>query len=632
MTYAELHCRSAFSFLRAASQPGEDRANSSLLCRSASIPSEYKLLSNHHQLWHSLLSPMNFSLYHLTDPRFVWLYVGVLLMLAAITALLWWWRARQTATAIKGARKVITSCEGQKAFAADFYTLKDRIETALKKVPVFASGWKRWSDQLSEFERADGAKVVASETAIGESINLGAWERSLAMQWYRALPNYLVGLGLCFTFIGVVAVISKAALALGASSNDATAQVKALRELLDAASFKFVTSLVGVFASIAYSWFFRWRRIVVEREIAGLVVDFNRRIFILNPAALLRQIREEGQRQTGCLETMATNIGVAVGEQFTEATRIMGEALGRLDETVKSMGSQMGEKTDQMRQAINGLSGGIVETTSKDLANLVQSALKDHLDEVARALNATGKEIDATRLAFSEVATHAGSLRGEYSTLADEIRARTEEISQLLLNAESKVEQNLKDAVTAADAIQTAIRGAAESAAGMDSLGVGLSNAAEAVQGAAKQWSVMGQDFSRLSLANGAASETMKGAVDSLRMQWDTQSSRLGEIDTHLAATITAVQKHFDDYAQRLRAYTAELDTQLGRAVGSFSATIETLGEAPALFLDAGEQLKKAAQDAVAALEPLRELGPLAAALSSSADALRAAVSQATTP
>ena len=212
---------------------------------------------------------MNFSLYHLTDPRFVWVCAGFLSVLAAITALLWWWRTRQTATAIKRARTVITACEGQTAFAADFHTLKDGVETALRKVPVFASGWKRWSDNLSEFERADGAKVVASETAIGESINLGVWERSLAMHWYRALPNYLVGLGLCFTFLGVVAVISKAALALGAGSNDATAQVTALRELLDAASFKFVTSLVGVFASNSYSLFFRWCRVGVEREIGS---------------------------------------------------------------------------------------------------------------------------------------------------------------------------------------------------------------------------------------------------------------------------------------------------------------------------------------------------------------------------
>ena len=582
---------------------------------------------------------MEFSLRQLTDPRFVWICAGVLVVLAAFTACLWWWRTRQATLALKCARTVITGCSGQTAFAENFHILKDGIQTALKKVPVFASGWVRWSDSLSEFDRVDGARVVASEMAISESINLGSWERSLAMHWYRALPNYLVGLGLCFTFLGVVAVISKAALALGASNSDATKQVDALRDLLDAASFKFVTSLVGVFASIIYSLFFRWRRIGVEREIAELIVDFHRRIFILNPTALLRQIREEGQRQTGCLETMATNVGVAVGKQFTEATRIMGEALGRLDETVKTMGSQMGEKTDLMREAIDGLSGGIVETTSKDLEKLVQSAvqalnstLKDHLDEIAGALKETGQEIDATRVAFSEVATHAGSLRGEYATLADEIRTRTEEISELLLNAESRVEQNLKGAVTAADAIQTAIHGAAKSAAGMESLGTGLSNAAEAVRSAANQWSAMGQDFSKLSLVNGKASEAMKGAVDSLRVQWDTQGSRLGEIDTHLAATIAAVQKHFDDYAQRLRAYTLEIDSQLGRAVGSFSATIDALGDAPELFLDAGEQLKKAAQNAVSALEPLRELGPLAAAFSSSADALRAAVSQATTP
>lgn len=68
------------------------------------------------------------------------------------------------------------------------------------------------------------------------------------------------------------------------------------------------------------------------------------------------------------------------------------------------------------------------------------------------------------------------------------------------------------------------------------------------------------------------------------------------------------------------------MDTQLGRAVGSFSATLETLGDAPERFGDAGSQLQLAAQNAVAALEPLHKLNGLADAISKSADALRAAI------
>jgi ABC-type transporter Mla subunit MlaD len=118
----------------------------------------------------------------------------------------------------------------------------------------------------------------------------------------------------------------------------------------------------------------------------------------------------------------------------------------------------------------------------------------------------------------------------------------------------------------------------------------------------------------------------VRAVMESLRAHWEAHGARIGEIDTHLAATIGAVQQHFDGYAQRLREYTTELDSQLGRAVGSFSAVIESLSEVPERFGDAGAQLQKAAQNAVSALEPLRKLDGLAAAISKSADALRAAI------
>ena len=533
---------------------------------------------------------------------------------------------------LKSAYLILAGSSGQREFAADFHSFDERLRSTLGRTQVFDGVWDRWTASRQPFQRSDGAQVIAVEKPAGEFFNLVTWERRLAMHWYRALPNYLVGLGLCFTFLGVVAVISIAAASLQ-SSKEAADQTEALRQLLEAASFKFVTSLVGVFASVCYSLFFRWRLINVERGIATLVVELSRRIFTLNPTALLLQIREENQRQTGCLETMATNVGVAVGEQFTKATRVMGDALAQLDATVKAMSDKMGEKTDSMKQAIDGLSGGIVETTSKDLEKLVASAvealnttLKDHLDAIAVALKETCREIEGTRAAFSEVAGHAGEVRAEYATLAGEIRARTEEVSELLLKAEGEVEAKLRGAVDAAEKIELAIGKAAENAAGMESLGDGLSKAAETVHGAADTWRAMGEDFGKFTLANEDASETVKAAVESLRVQWETQGSRIGEIDTHLATTIGTVQTHFDGYALRLREYTAELDSQLGRAVGSFSATVEAFGDAPQRFEDAGEQLKKAAQNAVDALEPLRKLDALAAALTKSADALRAAI------
>ena len=575
---------------------------------------------------------MGFSLQLFTQPWFVWVCAGILIALALVTALFWLWRSRQAMRVLKSACGVLAESSGQAEFAADYHGLAERIRGAIGRVSAFRVAWERWERTLQSFLRADGMRVISAEKPAGDYFALTAWERSLAMHWYRALPNYLVGLGLCCTFLGVVAVIQGAATSLEAA-NDVTKQTKALTDLLHAASFKFVTSLVGVAMSLAYSLFFRWRRINVERHIVDLVADLSRRVFTLNPTALLLQIREENQRQTGCLETMAMNIGVAVGEQFTEATQAMSDAIASLETAVESLGEQMGQKTDAMKQAIEGMSGGIVETTSKDLEKLVSAAvgaldatLKEHLEAVANALKGTSIEIEATRVAFGEVVGHAQAVRGEYATLSEEIQTRTGEVSELLLKTEGEIETRLRGAVTAAEEIQAAIGKAADSASGMDSLGEGLAVAASAVKDAATQWQGMGEDFSEHTRANGSASETMRMAMESLRTHWETQGERIGEIDTHLATTIGKVQQHFDGYAERLREYTKELDSQLGRAVGSFSAVIESLSDAPERFGDAGVQLQEAAQNAVRALQPLRQLDGLAAAISEAAASLRAAI------
>ncbi len=572
------------------------------------------------------------SLAWFTHPIFVWICASFLLLLALVTGIRWWLLCQRAILTLVKARGILKDSSGQTEFYSHFSDSEERIRSALDSVKIFSDAWQRWTKTLQIFTRADGKKVISSDRSSNEFFSLGSWERMMAMHWYRALPNYLVGLGLCFTFLGVVAVISLAADSLQANK-DAVSQTEALRQLLSAASTKFMTSLAGVLASVVYSWFFRWRQINVDRSITAFVMDLNLRVFALNANALLLQIREEEQRQTGSLETMATNIGVAVGTQFTQASQIMSNAIVALDKTVQGMAAQLGEKTDSMKHAIQGLSGGIVETTSKDLEKLVSAAvealnttLRDHLDSVASSLKETCREIDAMRVAFCDVTHDVIKVRSEFSTLGDEIQTRTEEVSEMLLNTETSMEAKLSRAVGAAEKIQSAIQNAAENAAGMDSLGAGLAHAADAVQEAAGMWRLMGEDFRKLTITNWESSEAVKVAVESLRLQWETQGKRIHEIDTHLAETIDAVQQHFDGYSHRLREYTTEMDKHLGQAIGSFSATLETLGDAPERFGDAGYQLQLAAQNAVVALEPLNKLNGLAEAISKSADALKAAI------
>jgi hypothetical protein len=67
---------------------------------------------------------------------------------------------------------------------------------------------------------------------------------------WQALPNYFVGVGLLFTFFGLVAALQFASGAVAADIDEAQG---ALRNLLAAATFKFMTSICGLFSSIVFS-------------------------------------------------------------------------------------------------------------------------------------------------------------------------------------------------------------------------------------------------------------------------------------------------------------------------------------------------------------------------------------------
>jgi hypothetical protein len=70
------------------------------------------------------------------------------------------------------------------------------------------------------------------------------------LRYHAALPNLLVGAGLLFTFLGLAAALSIAGGVVSGTSNERN---EALRMLLEAASFKFLTSLTGLALSLAYA-------------------------------------------------------------------------------------------------------------------------------------------------------------------------------------------------------------------------------------------------------------------------------------------------------------------------------------------------------------------------------------------
>jgi len=91
-----------------------------------------------------------------------------------------------------------------------------------------------------------------------------------------------------------------------------------LHRLLDAASFKFLTSLAGLALSIAYTGFRNYRLRLIEHALDGFNSALERQMPLATPAFLQHEANETLQ-QSAALQTFGNELAVSIGQAFDSA-------------------------------------------------------------------------------------------------------------------------------------------------------------------------------------------------------------------------------------------------------------------------------------------------------------------------
>jgi len=207
------------------------------------------------------------------------------------------------------------------------------------------------------------------ETAVAPSYALRLsehlMERNVHVSFYRAFPNYLVGVGLCITFLGLAVVIGNASSVL--SPGNTGDNSLALRDLLVAASSKFWSSLTAVSCSILYGVWYRVRSQQMEREVGLLARDLGRCVRLISTDELhyesVQRLRKCEEYQAGT----AASIGLVVtGLNDTQANsadqhRIL---LEKLEAVADGLAKKFGELGNDIGK---GIAGGVGQEVTKEM-------------------------------------------------------------------------------------------------------------------------------------------------------------------------------------------------------------------------------------------------------------------------
>jgi hypothetical protein len=489
------------------------------------------------------------------NPSTPWIIASVLAGGTLAVAVRWWWHGRCLKTQvdqIRSASGVSTTFSiRDEAERWNYYTT-ERFETAKDNLLPLAESEPLARQALAYLRRCEpvqeeGSDRLRLETAVApaEVIRLSdhLMERNVQVSLYRAFPNYLVGVGLCITFLGLAVVIGNASSVLTpGSSGDSSL---ALRDLLVAASSKFWSSLAAVSCSILYGIWFRNCSQKMERGVGLLARDLARCVRIVSTDELhyesVRRLRkcEEYQSITangiGLLKSGLENTQSSSAEQH----RMLLEKLGTV---AHGLGAKIGNMGIQLAGSLSQVNEKAFADIAKQMTESLHKATEVHLKSIAERLES--------------VSTALAKLPGEFEALVGLVQENTTSIATAF--------------ATAVQPIEISLAAASNSAQDVASKFATLPDALEPARTAAKD----------LTSAASTISE-MVGRIysqnEAVVKRWEELSSMILSIDTHLARAIENVGSVFPTYAEKLQDFSHKWEGAMVAALGGLSANIKDL-------------------------------------------------------
>lgn len=404
----------------------------------------------------------------------------------------------------------------ERAFLANF----DRVNQRLSRHGLVGHAWQEFAKTCMRDQGV--VRTVRPATFFNPSI---VRERLMGMKLMPTVPGYFVGLGLLLTFIGLVIALSKAASGVTGSPENMT---QSLRELLDAATFKFSTSIAGLFSSLFLALVFKVYSILIETGFDRFCQRIEDRTHFLPPQNVLIQLVASSREQLQQLkEINDVQFFDRLGQTLAPALE---QAVGRAVEPLASqLEATVGKLEDTSRTGTEGLMNKFVDALHGGAGN--------ELKELSATLAQTKEALGAVKT----------DLAGSGQDFARRMTEATERLGQLIADAGGQFQANNQ---ASRETIETLLQTLAASA-----------------------------DATRERLDRDMA-EAGQSATSAVREGMDVM---LGQVERQMAgfqATMTALQEQVgrdaDAAAARARQATADTIAAAGQAAAETAQAIRT--------------------------------------------------------
>jgi hypothetical protein len=443
--------------------------------------------------------------------------------------------------------------------AQSAHALHDRfsiIDQRLASNRVIGDAWRAFVRTLVPVPGQDGVLGTTRRPRedLNESILTSA---GINLRFYTAVPNYLVGLGLLFTFVGLVAALYFAS--AGVAAPNVQAAQAALRDLLAAATFKFVTSIAGLGASIVYSSREKTQLYRFGHRLDELCTALEQRLVPVTPEYLGTVQLAEMRSQSVLLRRLGRHLHVTIPDTVEE--RLAAELLDAIAPMREGF-ARAAERIGQMDEALTarllgGASAVVAQPAGWSPAD--QAVLAPMLEELRLVREAVEVLPAALRQAPPDPAYAPAG--GRAALLLDKLIELLETSGAGIAALDSSVDASL-DQIRAA---YGALREAELSAGGAPGQGSARLEAGVSRLAAVRaELGELGRAFREVA----ATSRTMLGGSDGEERD-----------DPALSAELERLGQHVVRFNERVRGFVRRLDEELARSSRMLSNAADRTGE-----------------------------------------------------
>ena len=522
------------------------------------------------------------------------LSLAMILSAIILSSLYWFSVVKPALKALSSRLHFIKLCKTSQVFVDNLY----HFDLSMREVKFLKHGWSKFLESCLLRDPHIQCSIEITQRP-SSFINLRDAEHfGLKVKWFGSLSGIYVGVGLLFTFIGLVAALYFSSAAIQAvvnsgaeiSGGDRGVEVqRALAQLLNTATFKFMTSIAGLGCSIALAIFDRKCKAKLDDAFDELCSELERCSVTITPEFLAdRQYQvlvEIARRLNGMSAGLDRITLPAPGTIIESAPQLrpadFAAAMGRLESSFTTGISALAEAIRQPR-----LEPDLLPTPMTKIAPDTEAYQRETL----AALAALGDRIEAAAGRIESVInTGTRSITAAVRLPAPAPMEEDKEQSQSA-DALLRIEAGVRDSVTALTTITGQVTTFGD---GVGQLKLDLSALVHQLSEAIRDNTEAMAGFMKDQL--GQLSERDQRAGADLGAATREAEEELGKAGVRVAEQVA------DGGSQLLARVGAVIET-LGHPIERLTRTMDSIESRIGAHLSAFEQLTKSVRDSEGAV------------------------------